>query len=228
MEMAVTRLEVNLPGPEVARAMTKYNSNLFWAQKMDLLYYWQAVDTYMTALTTETALWFLYVALSTFYMRKFNPNLATAIAVANCTCMPNFSLLWLPHGSAEAPVVLGRGHGNVLHGEGHHHHGHWHFHVQLHLHTKFQPSVASPRVRRGSTVYQALDSYGTVRFTATLAIGFIMAGMANYTCMPYFSPSTSSSLLPRTGTCGTPGRSWPSTRTGRPRPLSTRGGSGSG
>ena len=34
------------------------------AQKMDLLYYWQAVDTYMTALTTETALWFLYVALS--------------------------------------------------------------------------------------------------------------------------------------------------------------------
>ena len=74
----------------------------------------------------------------------------------------------------------------------------------------------------------ALGTHSTVRFTTTLAIGFIMAGMANYTCMPYFRPSTSSSLLPRTGTCGTPGRSWPRTRTGRPRPLSTRGGSGSG
>ena len=42
MEMAVARLEVNLPGPEVvragqevARAMIKYNSNLFWAMGRD-------------------------------------------------------------------------------------------------------------------------------------------------------------------------------------------------
>ena len=33
---------------------------------------------------------------------------------------------------------------------------------------------------------QALDSYGTVRFTATLAICF-MSGMANYTKMPNLS-----------------------------------------
>ena len=42
MEMAVARLGVTLPGPEVvragpevARAMTKYNSNLFWAMGRD-------------------------------------------------------------------------------------------------------------------------------------------------------------------------------------------------
>ena len=42
MEMAVARLEVNLPGPEVvragqevARAIIKYNSNLFWALGRD-------------------------------------------------------------------------------------------------------------------------------------------------------------------------------------------------
>ena len=81
---------------------------------------------------------YLYMALATFYMGMVIPTLLIGSLMARTPYMPNFSLLGLPQGPEDGPVVLGGAPGHVRDGDDHLRPGHRLSHVQDQPHAKFQ------------------------------------------------------------------------------------------